>query len=54
MAQGASAQLAIRALMGGVPCLLYVVSALLLLRFGLNEREHSEIRSALDARQAAA
>ncbi len=50
--QSETAVLAIRALLGGLPCLLLAIAALLLLRFRLNAREHGRIRAALDARAA--
>ena len=50
--QSETAQLSIRLLMSGVPCVLFLVKALLLLRFRLNAAEHAEIRAALDARAA--
>jgi GPH family glycoside/pentoside/hexuronide:cation symporter len=50
--QNETAQLSIRLLMSGVPCVLFLVKALILLRFRLNSDEHAEIRAALDARAA--
>jgi GPH family glycoside/pentoside/hexuronide:cation symporter len=43
---------ALRALFGIFPGASFVIGTLLFLRFGLNEREHSEIRAALDGRAA--
>jgi GPH family glycoside/pentoside/hexuronide:cation symporter len=49
--QGETTLLTMRLLFAGAPFASYVVAALLLLRFSLNEREHGEVRAALSVRQ---
>ncbi len=39
-----------RLINGGLPLVMYTLGALVLTRFDLNEREHAEIRAALDRR----
>ena len=50
--QSETTLLSMRLLFSAFPCLLNLTTALLLLRFSLNEREHARIRAALDARTA--
>jgi Na+/melibiose symporter-like transporter len=49
--QSEQVKLAMRSLFALFPLCCYLGGALLLTRFGLNRREHAEIRAALDARQ---
>jgi GPH family glycoside/pentoside/hexuronide:cation symporter len=49
--QGEAAQTAIRSLYALFPFSCYLIGGLLFLRFSLGEKEHAEIRSALDARR---
>jgi GPH family glycoside/pentoside/hexuronide:cation symporter len=49
--QSEQVKLAMRSLFALFPLGCYLIGALLLTRFGLNRREHAEIRAALDARQ---
>ena len=53
VAQSDTTLLSMRLLFAAFPCLLNLATALLLLRFRLNEREHASIRAALDARAGA-
>ena len=48
--QSETTLLSMRLLFSAFPCLLNLTTALLLVRFSLNEREHARIRAALDAR----
>ena len=48
--QGEITRVAIRATFSLLPAICYLVGALLFMRFSLNEREHAEIRSAVEAR----
>ncbi len=41
----------LRALFGLVPCILYVIGALVFQRFSFNEAEHAAVRAQLDARE---
>jgi GPH family glycoside/pentoside/hexuronide:cation symporter len=50
--QSESTLFALRVLFGIFPGASFVIGTLLFLRFGLNEREHAEIRAALDGRAA--
>ena len=49
--QGAEAEAAIRALLGGLPMALHVAAALLLLRFGLGRSEHASLRRSIESRR---
>ncbi len=49
--QGPEAEGAIRALLGGLPMLLHIAAALLLLRFGLGRSEHARLRRSIDERR---
>ena len=48
--QGEITRVAIRATFSLLPAICYLVGALLFMRFSMNEQEHAEIRSAIEAR----
>lgn len=52
MEQSEKTQMAMRALFGLLPCVCYIIGAVLFVRFSFNEKEHSEIRQILAERAA--
>jgi GPH family glycoside/pentoside/hexuronide:cation symporter len=50
VAQSEETQFAMRALFSLLPASCYIIGAILFIRFSLNEKEHTEIRRQIDAR----